>query len=120
MGYPFLPPNKEQDAMQQQMLDQIHVQFVTAVKKGRGKRLTEDDPDLFSGRYWIGEDAVKLGLIDGFATVDTLARDQFKTENVVDFTPEQDPIDKISKKLGLGLADSARQELTNMAAGHFN
>ena len=61
------------------MLNQIHRQFITAVKNGRGSRLS-NDPDLFSGRYWIGEGAAKLGLIDGFATVETLARDQFKTK----------------------------------------
>lgn len=119
MGYPLVPENKEQTAMQQQMLDQVHEQFITAVKNGRGSRLN-DDPDLFSGRYWIGEDAKKLGLIDGFATVDSLARDQYKSENIVDYTPEQDPIDRISKKLGVSLADSAKQAVSTATIGSFN
>lgn len=119
MGYPFIPPNKEQESMQQAMMDQIHQQFITAVKNGRGKRLS-DDPDLFSGRYWIGEDSVKLGLIDGFQSVDGLARDQYKSENIVDFTPEQDPLDKISKKLGVGLVDSAKQAVAISNIGTIN
>jgi protease-4 len=112
MGYPFLPENKEQMAMQQQMLDAVHAQFIAAVKRGRGTNL-KNDPDLFSGRYWIGEDAVKLGLIDGYASVASLAREQYKTDNVVNYTPETDPFERISKKLGVGLVDSARQAVLN-------
>lgn len=119
MGYPFIPPNKEQNNMQQQMLDKIHNQFITAVKDGRKNKLS-NDPDLFSGRYWIGEDAKPLGLIDGFASVDSLARDQFKTDNVVDYTPNSDPVDKIAKKLGVGLIGSARQAVELAQFGKFN
>jgi protease-4 len=116
MGYPFIPANSEQNAMQQDMMNKIHEQFTNAVKQGRGKRL-HDDPDLFSGRYWIGEDAIKLGLIDGFASVDSLARTEYKSQNIVDFTPEEDPIDRIAKKLGVSMVDGAKQavSLDNLA-----
>lgn len=119
MGYPFIPANKEQEAMQQQILDEIHMQFIAAVKNGRGKKLDLKNPDLFSGRYWIGQDGLKLGLIDGYATVDTLSRTKFKTENIVDYTPEQDPLEKIAKKVGVGLVDSAKQEINNPEFGSF-
>lgn len=112
MGYPFIPENKDQTVMQQQMIDEVHQQFIDAVKQGRGKKLA-NDPDLFSGRYWIGQDASKLGLIDGYGTVASIARDQFKSENIVDFTPDQDVLDKISKKMGVGLVDSAKQAVIN-------
>lgn len=119
MGYPFIPPNKEQNNMQQEMLDQIHNQFIQAVRDGRKNKLS-NDPDLFSGRYWIGEQAMSLGLIDGFASVDSLARDKFKTENVVDYTPDSDPIDRMAKKLGISLIDSAKQTLEILQFGKFN
>lgn len=118
MGYPFIPVNKEQNLMQQAMLDLVHQQFITAVKNGRGKRL-KNNPDLFSGRYWIGEDALKLGLIDGYATVDSLARDQFKTDNVVDFTDDDNSWDKIAKKFGTDLVDSAKSAVTAPQFGSF-
>ena len=119
MGYPFIPANKEQNNMQQQMLDKIHTQFIQAVKNGRGNRLS-NDPDLFSGRYWIGEEAKGLGLIDGFASVDSLARDQFKTDNIVDYTPDSDPVERIAKKLGVSFIDSAKQTLELGQFGKFN
>lgn len=112
MGYPFVPENKDQTAMQQTMMDEIHQLFIDAVKAGRGKKLANDS-DLFTGRYWIGKDAEKLGLIDGFGSVASVARTQFKSENLVDFTPSQDPIDKISKKLGVSMVDSAKQAVLN-------
>lgn len=120
MGYPFIAANKQQEVMQQQMLDEIHTQFINAVKQGRGKKLVLSNADLFSGRFWIGEDALKLGLIDGFATVDSLARDKYKTDNIVDFTPEQDPVDRIAKKLGVGLSDWVHQTVSSANIGSFN
>jgi protease-4 len=119
MGYPFIPANPEQNAMQQAMMDKIHDQFTNAVKAGRGSRL-HDDPDLFSGRYWIGEDGLKLGLIDGFASVDSLARDEYKSDNLVDFTPEEDPMDRIAKKLGVSMVDGAKQAVTLGQTGTIN
>lgn len=106
MGYPFIKRNHEQDAMQQQLLDEIHQQFIEAVQKGRGKRLTTTESDLFSGRYWIGQDALKLGLIDGYATVDSLVRDTFKTNNIVDYTIREDILERFSKKFGASITNS--------------
>jgi protease-4 len=120
MGYPFLPPNLEQQQMQQVMLDEIHDQFIAAVKKGRGKRLNLANADLFSGRYWIGQDGIKLGLIDGFATVDSLARDKFKSDNLVDFTPQSDPLDRITKKLTTSVFDFVKQNVMQEGNGIIN
>ena len=101
------------------MMDKIHQQFIEAVKNGRGARL-HNDSDLFSGRYWIGADAIQIGLIDGFASVDSLARDQYKSQNLVDFTPEEDPVDRITKKLGVGMVDSAKQAVSLGSLGNIN
>lgn len=120
MGYPFLPANSEQTAMQQKMLDEVHDIFIAAVIKGRGKKLAKD-PDLFSGRYWIGQDAQKLGLIDGYGSVASIALEQYKSENLVDFTPSQDAFDKITKKLGVTMVDSAKQAVVNSGfTGNIN
>ena len=119
MGYPFVQVDNNQTQMQQKMLDEVHQQFIDAVKFGRGNKLDTSDPDLFSGRYWVGQDALKLGLIDGYSTVDILARKEYNTDNVVDFTPEHDAIDKITKKLGVSLVDSAQQAVSSASFGSF-
>lgn len=116
MGDPFTPINPQWKKMQQEMLDKIHAQFIQAVKQGRGKRLNQNSLDIFSGRYWIGEDGLKLGLIDGFATVDSLARDLYKSDNIVNFTKKEDPFEKISKKIGAEVSNASKQALgINMA-----
>jgi protease-4 len=119
MGYPFVEEDKNQVAMQQEMLNEVHQQFINAVKVGRGSKLNLSNPDIFSGRYWVGEQAIKLGLIDGYSTVDKLSRDIYKTDNIVDFTPEQEPFYKIAKKFGVGLADSAKQTISDGDFGSF-
>lgn len=118
MGYPFTPVNAEQQKMQQQMLDEIHQQFITAVKDGRGKRLANES-GVFTGRYWIGQDAKTLGLIDGYQTVDSLARDVYKTDNIVDYTPDSDPMEKIAKKFGVEIVDGAKQAINSAEFASF-
>ncbi len=120
MGYPFIPVNKDQEIMQQKMLNEIHDQFINAVKKGRGKRLLLNNTELFSGRYWLGADGLKLGLIDGIASVDSLARDKYKSDNVVDYTPDQDPFERIAKKFGVGILDYSKQLINSAEFGSFN
>jgi len=106
MGYPFSAQNPDVTKIQQQMLNDIQQQFIQAVKKGRPH--LSNNPDLFTGRYWIGSQAESLGLIDGYATVDSIARDQFGSTNLVDFTIGKDTLSVISKKLGVDMANSAK------------
>ena len=74
----FLDPFKPEQAQQKQDMDKlleiIHQQFIDTVKAGRGDRLAED-PDLFSGLFWTGEQAVELGLIDDLGNLYSLARE---------------------------------------------
>jgi protease-4 len=111
MGYPFSQINKDQVLMQQNMLNEIHQQFIDAVKYGRGNRLNLNESELFTGRYWIGQDAYKIGLVDGFYYVDQLARNVYKTDNIVDYTPNEDTIDKIAKKFGITIVDSLKNSV---------
>lgn len=104
MGDPFSPETPEQAAIWQAMLDDIHTQFITAVKTGRGERLNEKDhPDLFSGRIYTGREAVGTGLIDGTANVYTVAREMFNAEKLVDYTPKEGLSQTLGKNFGMQL-----------------
>lgn len=103
MADPFSPRKPEDEAIRQALLNDIHRQFIDAVKAGRGKRL-KDDPAIFSGLYWLGEKSIPLGLVDGYGTVDSVARDLVKTEHVQDITPGEDFIDRFAKRFGVGLS----------------
>jgi protease-4 len=96
---PFSPPKEDETRYMQGLLDQVHQQFIGAVKAGRGDRLKET-PDMFSGLVWTGEAGVKLGVADGFGNDDHVARDIIGAEKLVDFTQQGSLIDKMAGKLG--------------------
>lgn len=98
---PFSPENAKQKEYAQTMLNEIHQQFIGAVKAGRGTRLKET-PDMFSGLIWTGERSVQLGLADAFGNTDSVARDVIKAERLVDFTPSERWSDRLAKQFGVG------------------
>jgi len=102
---PFSPVNEVEAQHMQVLLDQVHQQFIDAVKQARGDRLKET-PDMFSGLVWNGEEGVKLGLADGFGSVDSVARDVLGVEEKLNFTPQDRLIDRLAGKFGASFAHS--------------
>jgi protease-4 len=102
---PFSPITQQQRDYAQQMLAEIHQQFIAAVKAGRGARLKES-PELFSGLVWNGARGVDLGLADGFGGVDYVAREVIKSEDVVDFTVKENISERLARKFGATLGRS--------------
>jgi protease IV len=107
---PFSPQSDKQRAHAQEMLNEIHQQFITVVRAGRGKRLKET-PEIFSGLYWTGARAVEMGLADGFGTVDTVARDIVKAEDIVDYTAHEGLPERVLKKFGASVGGGAVQSV---------
>jgi protease-4 len=108
---PFSPMDAQQKGYAQEMLTEIHGQFIDAVRKGRGKRLKET-PEMFSGLMWSGAKSVQLGLADGFGTVESVARDIVKVENIRDYTVKQNFAERIAKRFGADMAESAVRALS--------
>jgi len=109
---PFSPVDPKQKQHAQSMLDQIHQQFIDVVKKGRGKRL-KDDPDLFSGLLWTGAKSIELGLSDGFGSVEYVARDVIKAEDIVDYTQKENLAERFAKRFGAAMAGAAAKVLAS-------
>jgi protease-4 len=99
---PFSPLNPAQKAYAKQMVEEIHQQFIDVVRKGRGNRLKET-PDTFSGLVWNGQRGVEMGLADGFGTVESVARDVIKAEDIVDYTTRENLADRLAKRFGVGV-----------------
>ncbi len=99
---PFSTVRPDQQEYAKQMLEQIHQQFIAVVKQGRGKRLKET-PDTFSGLVWNGQAGVEMGLADGYGSVESVARDVIKAENVVDYTVKEGIADRLAKRFGAGV-----------------
>lgn len=102
---PFSPQSEQNREYAQKMLNEIHQQFITAVRQGRGARLKET-PELFSGLVWTGQSSINLGLADGLGSIESVARDVIKTENIVDYTQREGLVDRISRRLGASIGES--------------
>ena len=103
---PFEPEKPDETKFWQGVLNVTHEQFIASVKQGRGDRLKDKDhPELFSGLVWTGQQALPLGLIDGLGNASSVARDVVGEKELVDFTVQESPFDRFSKKLGASVAE---------------
>ncbi len=100
---PFSPLKKSEVKHVQGLLDSIHQQFINKVKEGRGDRLS-DSPDLFTGLFWNGEEGLKLGLVDGLGNSSYVAREIVGVEKIVDFTRQENFLDRFAGQLGASMA----------------
>lgn len=96
---PFSPVKQDENRHMQTLLDDVHQQFISAVRSGRGDRLAETK-DMFSGLVWTGAQGIKLGLADDYGSVDSVSREVFGTTKKLNFTPQERLIDKIAGKIG--------------------
>jgi protease-4 len=107
---PFIPEKESDVEHVHVLLDDIHKQFIKAVKDGRGKRL-KDSPDLFSGLFWTGEESVGMGLADHVGSAGYVAREVIGAEDIVDFTQKPDLLKRISDRIGVAMAQAAEKVL---------
>lgn len=111
---PFSPLSEKHKAHAQNMLNEIHQQFIAVVRAGRGKRLKET-PETFSGLFWTGARAVEMGLADDFGTVDSVARDIVKAEDIVDYTQHEGLPERVLKKFGAAMGAGAMKAAVRQA-----
>lgn len=102
---PFSPQDEKQKAHAQVLLGEIHQQFIDVVRKGRGDRLKET-PEMFSGLMWTGSQSIVMGLADDYGTVDSVARDLIKAEDILDYSVKENIAERFAKRLGAEMAQS--------------
>lgn len=107
---PFSPQDAKQTAFAKAMIDQIHQQFIAVVKEGRGERLKET-PETFSGLFWNGEEAIKLGLADKIGSLDFVAREVVQAPEVIDYTPKDNVAERLAKRFGAAMGAGAVKAL---------
>lgn len=111
---PFSPQNDRHKTHAQGMLNDIHQQFIDVVRKGRGARLKET-PEMFSGLMWTGATSVELGLVDGFGTVESVARDIVQAEDIRDYTIKPNFAEKFARRFGAEVAGELGNLLTRLS-----
>ncbi|MBF0446679.1 MAG: S49 family peptidase [Magnetococcales bacterium] len=112
---PFSPADPLETDHAKRLLTQIHGQFIQAVKKGRGDRLQPGREELFEGFVWTGDQAVKIGLVDGLGSAEWIARTQVRSERMVNFTYKGDWFSrmglKVNAMISLALQPSAQWKI---------
>jgi protease-4 len=111
---PFSPVNSNETKFMQTLIDQVHQQFIDAVKLGRGDRLKET-PDMFSGLVWSGAEGIKLGLVDELGNDDYVAREIIGAKHIENFTKEERLLDRLVGKLGASFGHSIGAVLNNFS-----
>ena len=112
---PFSPQDETQKAYIQAMLGEIHTQFITVVKQGRGDRL-KDTPEMFSGLFWTGQQAIDMGLADYLGSLDYVAREVVKAEDIIDYTRRDNVAERLAKRFGAAIGWGAFQALKSTPA----
>lgn len=111
---PFSPQDEKQTAYAKAMIDQIHQQFIKVVREGRGARL-KPDGETFSGLFWNGEEAIRLGLVDKVGNLDFVAREVVKAEEIIDYTPQDNLAERFAKRFGAAVGYGAIKALRELA-----
>lgn len=103
IGDAFSPLTEIEKSHLQKLLDQLHEEFISVVKAGRGDRLKQGE-DLFNGLFWTGKESIELGLVDELGSAGSVARDVIGTETLVDFTHKETSLERLFERLGAGAA----------------
>jgi protease-4 len=106
---PFSPVDEQAQQHLQAMIDEIHQQFIGAVKKGRGNRLKETD-DIYTGLIWTGKEAVEFGLVDQIGSASFVAREVIGAEEIVEYSVEEDVLERLADRLGATTAKILTRE----------
>jgi len=97
---PFLPEKSEDVERLKELQLDIHQVFKQVVRASRGDKLDETDKELFTGAFWTGSRAVKLGLADGIGEVRTILRGVYGEKTRLKVIPTVAK-SKIQRMLGL-------------------
>jgi len=104
---PFSPLRAEHAEHAQLLIDEIHEQFISAVKKGRGERLQLEKVKLFSGLVWTGAKSVELGLVDGLGTILSVSETSIGVVDTRDFTRTDESMGSWVRRLSTTFNDFA-------------
>ncbi len=107
---PFSPVDPKARRHAQKMLNEIHQQFIDAVKQGRGDTL-KTNREIFSGLFWTGTKARELGLVDEFGSAGSVAREVIGAEEIMDYTVQENLLQRLAGRIGMAMGRSVAAEL---------
>lgn len=97
---PFLPQNPDDVQKIQQVMNEVHQIFSQAVITGRKGKLHGDPNALFTGDFWSGQTALKLGLVDGLGNLMDAMEKEFGTTKYKEYEVSNNFIKLLGGQLG--------------------
>ena len=105
---PFVDEKEEDVKRLKDIQLELHADFIKVVETSRGKKLKDPEKNnIFTGEFWTGASALKLGLIDGIGNVDQILKEKFGEEVVIK------KFEKQKSWLGRKLSASVEGQLSN-------
>lgn len=99
-----------------QTISMVHQKFINDVKAGRKGKISES-PEIYSGLFWVGQQAIDLGVADRIGDINTLKR-ELKVTKTKDYTKVSNGIGALFRSsmtyVGQGIAQGFSQELKQM------
>ena len=109
---PFLPQNAADIEKIDQVIGEVHQNFINVVMQGRKNKLTAPPEKIFTGDFWSGESALKLGLIDGLGNLRGIMQAEFHVDRFKDYSPRQSVIKTImGSTLNTFLGETSRMKV---------
>ena len=109
---PFVEEKKEDVERLKKIQLELHSDFIKVVEDSRSNKIKKDDnPDLFTGEFWSGSTAKKLGLIDGIGNAEETIKEKFGEDVII--KKFEKPKSWISKKLS-GAGENQIDNLLNI------
>lgn len=107
----FRPEKPEDVERLNRLLEQLHEAFISHVRARRGDKL-KPDTELFDGSYWLGEEAVSLGLADGIGHARPVLRARYGAKvRIIPYGMRR----SLLSRLGLGQAGMQMAEAALIA-----
>jgi protease-4 len=114
---PFLAVNPDDVTKVHSVTDEVHANFNQIVMDGRKGKLPTDTTELFSGDFWTGQGAMKLGLVDGLGDLYDVMQTEFQVGRFRDYSQGssvlKNLLSQMSSKLGLPLRGEQHMHLTS-------
>ncbi len=110
---PFIDEKEEDVKRLKKIQLDLHGDFINIVKASRGKKLIEPDKNnIFTGEFWSGSSALKLGLIDGIGNADQIIKEKFGDDVIIKKFEKQKSF--LAKKLSSSIDNQIENLIDNL------
>ena len=81
---PFVDAKEEDVKRLKNIQLELHSDFIKVVETSRGLKLKDPEKNnIFTGEFWTGSSALKLGLVDGIGNADQILKEKFGDKVII-------------------------------------